>query len=170
MSDRGPTALLLTFARRGEEEEIRRALASLAGEFAGLRSMAVGTPASAPVLRDLGVEQVVIYGEGRGARETMREAKAHGPEIAAVIYCGPGTKGHLKLEALAVSIPTRHIYRFVPGAPARSIGRPALSISVAGKALLVAGSLAVGATVCAVAFCWLRMAQLVGGGWRARRP
>ncbi len=76
MSERAPVAMVLTFARRGEEEAIAEALAWLRREFPRARVAAVGTPVSAPTLRGLGVDEVIEFGGGRGAKATIAEARA----------------------------------------------------------------------------------------------
>ena len=88
--------LVLSFARRGEEEMVRRAVGHLTSEFPGAHVAAVGTPVSAPVLRELGLSEVIVYGGEHGARGVIREVRRRAPGTAAVVYGGPMLSGHLK--------------------------------------------------------------------------
>ena len=169
MSRREARALLLTFARRGEEEAIREAMGTLRQALPAARIEAIGTPVSAPVLRALGVAEVIVYGEGQGAREIVRQARARKPELVGIVYWGPGLSGHLKLEGLALLSRAGRIYRFVPGARARQIGRFRLAFSVCGKVARALACAAAAGMMCAVALCCLRLRQMLAGGHRAGR-
>jgi len=163
------TALLLTFARRGEEEAIRQAMAALREAAPGADVVAIGTPVSRPVLEDLGVDDIIIYGDGRGARSVVREARGRRPAAAAVVYWGPGFSAHLKLELLALLCRPPRVLRLAPEAPVSAIGRPRLALSVLGK-ILAAGALALaGAALSGAAFICLRLRQALAGGHRAPR-
>lgn len=166
---RPPTLLLLTFARQGEETAIRQALESLAREYPGGRWAAVGTPASAPVVRGLGVEEVLTFGEGLSACQLIRRARAHRPQAVVVIYSGPGFRAHLKLELLALAAGPGRVYRSLAGGPARPTARCTFVVSVAAKLLWAAVCAAAGLAICGIAFCYLRFSQLLAGGPRARR-
>ena len=141
------TALLLTFARRGEEEMIRQALAALREAAPSAEVVAVGTPVSGPVLRNLDVDDVITFGEGRGARSLFREARGRRPAVAAVVYWGPGFSGHLKLDALAFLCGPRCVLRLTPESPVSSIGRPRLAFSILGKTLAAAALTLAGAAL-----------------------
>ena len=163
------TTLLLTFARRGEEEAIRQAVTALREAVPGADVVAIGTPVSAPALDNLGMDDVIIYGDGRGARSVVREARGRRPAAAAVVYWGPGFSAHLKLELLAIFCGPRRVLRLAPDTPVSAIGRPRLALSVIGKTL-AAGALALaGAALCGVALICLRLRQALAGGHRAPR-
>jgi len=163
------TTLLLTFARRGEEEAIRQALAALREAAPGADVVAIGTPVSRPVLKQLGVDDIIIYGDGRGARSVVREARGRKPAAAVVVYWGPGFCAHLKLELLALLCRAPRVLRLSPEAPVSAIGRPRLALSVIGKTL-AAGALALaGAALCGAALICLRLRQILAGGHRAPR-
>ncbi|MCJ7750110.1 MAG: hypothetical protein MUQ65_03295 [Armatimonadetes bacterium] len=164
------TALVLTFARRGEEEAIRQAMAALHETAPGADVVAIGTPVSAPILENLGVDDIIIYGNGRGARSVVREARGRRPAAAAaIVYWGPGFCAHLKLELLALLCRPPRLLRLAPEAPVSAIGRPRLALSVLGK-ILAAGALALaGASLCGAAFICLRLRQTLAGGHRAPR-
>lgn len=165
-----PTVLVLTFARRGEEGAIGRALDWLSRELPGARFAAVGTPVSAPVLRAVGIEEIATLGGGRSAVQVIADSRAQRPASAAIIYSGPGTRGHLKLEALALAAGAPRAYRFTPDRPPQLVGRWRLLASVKAKLLQAGICLLSGAATCAAACCYLRLRQLVAGGGRARRP
>lgn len=162
-------ALLLTFARRGEEEAIREALRGLREKLPGAEVAAVGTPVSAPVLAALGVEDVIVYGEGRGAQGVVREARRRGPRAAGIVYGGPGFAAHLKLDLIALGSGAKVVYRFVPEGQAEAVGRLGLLWSVAGKMLRVGACLVAGGAMCGAALCWLRLRQMTAGGRGASR-
>ena len=167
MSER--IALLLTFARRGEDGEVERALNHLRGPAAGgpgAHVAALGTPVSEPVLRQLGVEDLILYGGGKGARAAVREARALRPGTAAILYCGPGFAAHLKLEAFALLSGAGKLHLLSPGLPVKTIGRLRLAWSVSVKALATGVHLLVGALICGVAFACLRLSQMLAGGRR----
>jgi len=161
--------LVLSFARRGEEEMVRRAVGHLTSEFPGAHIAAVGTPVSAPALRELGLSEVIVYGGERGARGVMREVRGRAPSAAGIVYGGPGFSGHLKLELVALASDARRVYQFAPGRSERVVGRLRLGLSVWGKALCAAVRLAVGGVVCGIAFCWLSLRRMMAGGGRASR-
>ncbi len=163
------SVLVLTFARRGEAAEVREALRHLGSELPGARMAAVGTPASAPALRELGLSDVIVYGEGRGVREVLREARGRKPRAAGIVYGGPGLSGHLKLELVALGSGARRVYRFRAGEPARVVGRLGLLGSACGKALGLGIRGIAGCAMCAVALCWLRLRQMTAGGRGAGR-
>lgn len=169
MSGRGSIAVIISFARRGEEAAIRQAIEHVTRDSPGVQLAAFGTPVSAPVLHSLGIEDVMVLGGAQGAREALRAARARRPELAVVVYSGPGTGGHLKLEALALSLPSARLRRFVPGEMYRMVTRPGLALAVAGKLVQAACCLIAGGLVCSAAWIWLRLAQLLRGGRRARR-
>jgi len=168
MSERDSYTLLLTFARQGEEPSICKAMEFLRRESPAVRFVALGSPVSAAMLRGVGIEHVNIFGEGSSVRSVLRQIKDLRPSSTAIIYCGPGARGHLKLEALALAVGSRRICRFISGEPTRSVSRSSLLLSVAAKSLLALGCLAVSAVVCALAFCSLLLAQVLSGGRGAR--
>ena len=163
------SALLLTFARRGEEEAIREALRGLREKLPDAEIAAVGTPVSAPVLAGLGVDDVIVYGEGRGARGVVREARRRGPRAAGIVYGGPGFSAHLKLEVIALGSGAKVVYRFVAEGAAEAVGRLGLLWSVMGKVLRAVLCLAAGGVMCSAAMCWLRLRQMMAGGRGASR-
>jgi hypothetical protein len=169
MNDGGSVAIILSFARHGEDEAIRQAVDRVRADSPGVHLAALGTPVSAPVLRKLGIEDVMVLGGERATRGVLLEAKARRPRVAAVVYSGPGTGGHLKLEALALSLPVRRIYRVVPGETVREASRPRLALAVIGKFAQTGVCLAVAGLACGVAWVWLGIAQLLTGDCRARR-
>jgi hypothetical protein len=129
---------------------------------------AVATTVSAPVLGDLGVDGIVSYGGGSGARDVLGQIRSRRYGTAGLVYCGPGISGHLKLEVLALFSGARHIHRFAPEHSSR-VGRLYLACSVAWKAAQVGLSAAVAALLCGTAFVCLRLTQLLAGGRRADR-
>lgn len=163
------TALLLTFARRGEDGEIERARDHLRQQLPNTQLVALGTPVSEPVLRRLGFEHIILYGGEQGARRAVREARARPPAAAAIVYCEPGFEAHLKLEAFALLSGARRLYLFSPGRPVKTIGRLRLACSVLGKALAAGGRLLAGVIICGVTFMCLRLAQILAGGHRVSR-
>lgn len=160
--------LLLTFARRGEEEVIRRAATLLRQAGAGAEVIAVGTPVSAPGLRDLGLPEVLVLGEDGSARAVLAALRRRRPRTAAIVYCGPRFGGHLKLEALALLSGARRIVRVLPEGEAR-LGRLRLALAVAAKSVQAACCLAAGAAVTTIAWLWLCTMQSLGGGRSASR-
>jgi hypothetical protein len=170
MSDESRTqVVLLTFARRGEEQTIRDALAALRTEIPDADLFAIGTPVSAPRLREAGVQTVITYGSGSGAGVVLREARSRRPAAAAVVYWGPRFGGHLKLEVLALLTGAKVTHRFAPGSDARSIGRLRLAWSVAAKCAAALLCAATAAALCGLAFICLLLSQGRVGGGRARR-
>ena len=169
MSAGGRTALLLTFARRGEEELAKRAARDLGEKLPGATVTAVGTPVSAPVLREVGVGEIIIYGNGRGARTVIREARARRPAAAAIVYWSPNFAGHLKLEILALLAGARRVYRFVPDGDPKQAGRVCLAWSVLLKTLQAGLRLVAAELMCGAAWCWLRLQQARVGGNRESR-
>ncbi len=169
MSGERDSLLVLSFARRGEEELVRRAVGHLTSEFPGAHIAAVGTPVSAPVLRGLGLADVIVYGGEQGARGVMRAVRARGPAAVAVVYAEPDFSGHLKLELVALASSARRVYQFAPGRSERVVGRLRLGLSVLRKALCAAVRLGVGGVVCGIAFCWLSLRWMMAGGGRASR-
>jgi hypothetical protein len=165
MSD---AALLLTFARRGEEEAIRRAAATLRQSVTQSDLVAVGTPVSAPVLRGLGIPEVLVLGEDGAARAVVAALRRRRPRTAAIVYCGPRFGGHLKLEALALLSGARQVVRVLPDGEAR-LGRFRLALIVAAKSVQAVCCLAAGGAVVTAAWAWLRVAQGRRGGRRADR-
>jgi len=162
--------LLLTFARRGEEAAVREAVRALAREFPEAYVTAVGTPASADKLRALGADEVIVFGEGRGARGVIRAARSLRAVGTMIVYGGPGRSGHLKLEVLALLANGGRLFRYPPDGRVTRVGRAGLLCSVAVKLVRAGLCLMVGAIVCGFAFPYLRAAQLLAGGRRARRP
>jgi hypothetical protein len=163
------TALLLTFARRGEEDMIAEAMAVLRDAAPGAHLLAVGTPASEPALRRAGLDDILLYGDGRGARALLADLRARRPGLAAVVYWDSSFAGHLKLEALALLAGPARVLRLAPGVSARTLLRGALLRSVLAKSLQAAGLLAGAAVLCGLAYAWLRFRQIVAGGLRANR-
>jgi len=163
------TVLLLTFARRGEENAIRVALQLLASEFPGAQVVALATPVSLPVLRALGVEDSIIVEPGRSGRQVLKDASRRRPRAAAIVY-SDGAGAHLKLELAALFSGAPRTVRCVAGEWWDVIGRLRLLWMVAGKSLLSLGCLVAGMKVSGIAWCCLRVAQVAAGGARARRP
>ena len=164
MNESRPCVLLLTFARRGEEEAIREGMAAVREDLPGAEFVALGTAVSAPVMRGLGLEDIILVGEGRGTQAVMREVRARAPRGTLVVYSGPGLAGHWKLELLALASGARRAYRWVPGGPMVVCGRLALAGSVVWKAGLAAVCLAVGGLVCGAAWLRLRGGRSGSGG------
>ncbi len=160
--------LLLTFARRGEEGAIRRAAAALRQSTTEAHLVAVGTAVSAPVLRGLGIPEVLVLGEGGSARAVVAELRRRRPRTAAIVYCGPRFGGHLKLEAVAFASGARQVIRLLPEGEAR-LGRAGLALTVMAKSVQAVCCLAVGSAVTAAAWAWLRAMQGLGGGRSASR-
>ncbi len=169
MSQAPGAALLLTFARRDEEPTIRGAMAALREAAPGARLEAICTPASAPLLRALGVEELIVYGDGAGARQVIRQARARRFSAAALVYSQPGFSGHLKLEALALLAGVKQLHRFLPGQEGRALGRLRLAWSVALKCVQTLLRVAAASALCGVAFLCLRLRQALAGGHRANR-
>ncbi len=163
------SAVLLTFARRGEEEAIREALAGLRHEMPEADVFAVGTSVSAPTLRTIGISAIVTYGDGRGLRAVVRDARSRRPAAALVVYWDTGAAGHLKLEALALLSGASITYRFVPGAGSKAVGRLRLACSVAVKCVASMAYVTAGAAMCAIALVCLRGTEIFSGGKRAHR-
>ena len=167
MSAPNCTVLLLTFARRGEERAIQSAMASLTERVPGARVIAVGTPVSAPVLRALGIADILVYGDGKSARQVIEEAQLFMPETVGIVYDDPGFRAHLKLEALAFVVGAKTIWRFRPGGEAAlgaqasslpvRMGRFGLALSVLAKGLQMLVRLGVGMALTGFAcsyLCW----------------
>jgi hypothetical protein len=129
---------------------------------------AVATAISAPVLRDLGVDGILTYGDEVGARKVIGQMRSRRCQAAGLVYCGPGFSGHLKLEALALFSGARHIHRYAPQHRSR-VGRFRLACSVAWKAGQVGLGAVVAGLLCGTAFVCLRLRQLLAGGRRADR-
>jgi hypothetical protein len=153
--------LILTFARRGEEEAVARAV-TLARETAR-QPVAVGTVTSTPSLKAAGVGDIVTYGEGRGGRTVLRELRARGAQEAAIVYWCPGYGGHLKLELLALASGARIIHRMLLDGKDDRVGRGALLRSVVWKTARAVLAVAAGGVMCGIAFVCLQMSQLAGG-------
>lgn len=162
-------ALLLTFARRGEEALIGEAAASLRSAAPGAHLLAVGTPASEAALHAAGLDDILLYGDGRGARSLLTDLRARRPTLAAIVYWDASFAGHLKLEALALLAGSTRILRLAPGAGDTTLTRGALLRTVLAKSLKAAGLLAGSTLLCALSYTWLRFRQIVAGGLRARR-
>lgn len=169
MSANAPTALVLTFARRGEEKPLNRAVEALREEFPDAAVIGIGTSASAPVQREAGIEEVILYGDGRGTRTVVREVRARRPEAVSVVYRGPGFAGHLKLEGVALLAGARQIYRFVPESKPLRTSALRLVWSVLLKTLEAGLRLVAAGFMCGAAWCWLRVRQTVAGGNRESR-
>jgi len=180
MSEPTRNVLLLTFARRGEERAIQRAISALAEVAPGAQVIAVGTPVSAPILRDLGIAVILVYGDGKPARQVIEEAQLFMPQTVAIVYDNPRFCAHLKLEALALLIGVRAVLRCPPPPQPASaetqvpkpetIGRLRLAWSVLAKGLLLALRLAaatVFSTLACSYLCWFGRPR---GGRHARRP
>jgi hypothetical protein len=168
VSERAPAGLLLTFARRGEDDAILQAIARLREH--GVNEIAsVGTPVSAPALRELGVGDIIPYGEGHGAQAVIGELRRRRPRMAAIVYWDSGFAGHLKLEMLALLSGARHVWRVAADAPAETIGRAELAWIVLLKGLRACGCSLAGAAICGAAFLCLRTRQLLAGGSGASR-
>ena len=163
------TILLLTFARRGEGAAILRAREVALSRLPGARVVAVGTPVSAPVLRDLGLAEVLVYGEGQAAKEVVARARRIAPELAVIVYDEFAFRGHLKLEGLAWASRARRVLRCPPEGEARETGRLPLAALVVGKSLWT-GLRTVGLGLgLVVAYLVLGLAQLTSGGRGAGR-
>ena len=160
--------LLLTFGRRGEDDAVRRAIAHLRQQ--GAREvLAIGTPVSAPFLRVVGADDILVYGNGTGARAVIRDLRRRRPRLAAIVYLDASFAGHLKLEALALLSGAKRVWRAAPDGPPTAIGRTGLASSVLAKSVRVFGCLLAGMSICTIAFTCLRARQLVAGGRRANR-
>jgi len=162
-------ALLLTFARRGEEAAVREAVRALARAVPDAHIAAVGTPATADTLLASGVDEVILFGKGRGAREVVRAARSPRAAGTMIVYGGPGRSGHLKLEALALAAGGGRLFRCLPDGAVASVGRAVLFCSAGGKLVRAGLCLLAGAIVCGLAFPYLRAAQVLAGGHRAGR-
>jgi hypothetical protein len=163
------TALLLTFARRGEEEAIREAIAVLREAMPGGSVEAIGTPASTPLLRACGVDEIIPYGEGAAAFDVIRRVRARRFGAALVLYSGPRLSGHLKLETVALAVGADRTYGMTAGEAARQISRTRVTWSVAAKMAQAALRVLAAAALCAVAFSCLRLTQMLAGRRRAGR-
>jgi len=162
-------ALILTFARHGEHAEIQRALQHFQG-MAGIdECFAIVTEASAPVLERLGVADRIVYGEGRSARSIIGKARSRHPKAAAVLYCDPEFRAHLKLEAVALLSGAPLIYRLAPETEIAVVSRLSLAWSVFAKVATVVAIAVASGTLCSVAYLCLRLSQAFSGGKRASR-
>lgn len=162
------TGLLLTFARRGEDDAIRQALGRLRVEGA-VSVISVGTPVSAPVLSELGCDEVIIYGDGRNARAAITDLRRRRLAMAALIYSDASYAGHLKLEVLALLSGAGWVQRIAPGASS-AISRFSLAASVLAKGLSACALAVIGTVICTAAFVCLTLRQTAAGGRRAHRP
>jgi hypothetical protein len=162
-------ALLLTFARRGEEGAIRDAMDALRRALPEARIEAIGTPVSAPLLRELGVEELIVYGDGAGPLEVVCQARARRFSAAALVYSGPGFSGHLKLETLALLAGAKRFHRIGPDREGRPIGRLRIALSICLKCLQAVGRVLLAGMLCLTAFLCLRLRQSLAGGHRASR-
>lgn len=167
MTADGRTGLLLTFARRGEEAAIRQAVTRLRADGA-TSVIAVGTPVSASALSALGLDGLILYGDGRRAWGVLREMRSRRPAMAAVLYSDSGYGGHLKLEALALLSGARRVQRIAP-AGSSVIGRASLAAVVLAKGLCACGCVLAGTAICTMAFVCLALRQMAAGGSRASR-
>jgi len=163
----GPSAVLLTFARRGEDDAMVAAVGLLRQIAPSV--VAIGTPVSARVMERLDLAQITILGKGAPLRGVLREVRRRRPRAAAVVYSGPGLDGHLKLEGLALLTGAPRILRVRPTHPVQSVDRLRLGLIVWAKLVQAAGCLVAGAATCGVAWGWLRLAQRFAGGDRAGR-
>jgi len=170
VTTRAESVLLLTFARRGEEQAIRDALVALEHGFPAASVFAVATPASAPVLKSVWVGDLILHDSPGSARRVLREVAARKPKAAAIVYAGAAPEAHLKLETLALRSGAPAVYRCLSGDRVQVIGRLRLCGSVVCKAVFACARLTAAAGMCCVAFSWLRVAQLLAGGRRASRP
>ncbi len=161
--------LLLTFARRGEEDVIRGARAALQEAHPGATAFAVATTESEPALRAAGISELVTLDGSRSASAVLREVAARRPTAVAVVYSDSAWQGHLKLEIVALWSRARAIYRCGPDGSRQAMTRASLWASVAVKGLQAALRLGAGALAAGTAFCWLRTAQALSGGNRADR-
>lgn len=169
MSERADNTLLLTFARRGEEDAIRGALGALQSARPEAAVFAVATLESEGPLRALGVDDLVVLDASRSALAVLREAAERRPAAAAIVYSDDTWRGHLKLEIVALWSRARTVYRCGPEERVQEVGRLQLLASVAGKTAQAALWLCAGALAAGTAFCWLRATQLLAGGNRAHR-
>jgi hypothetical protein len=169
VSQQPDAALLLTYARRGEEAAIRKAIGALREDVPDARIEAIGTPVSAPVLRELGVENLIVYGAGQGTLQVIRQARARRFAAAALVYSGPRFSGHLKLEAVALLAGVKRAYRCGPQDQAVPVGRLRIAFSVFVKGLQAILRVLAAGSLCAVALFWLRLRQTLAGGTRASR-
>jgi hypothetical protein len=170
VTTRAESVLLLTFARRGEEQAIREALVALEHGFPAASVFAVATLASAPVLKSVWVGDLILYDSPGSARQVLRAVAARKPRAAAIVYAGVAPEAHLKLEMLALRSGAPAVYRCLSGERIQVIGRLRLCGSVVCKAVFACARLAAAAGMCCVAFAWLRVAQLGGGGHGNARP
>ena len=155
MSAANTNVLLLTFARRGEGGAIQAAMAGLAERVPGAHVIAVGTPVSVPILRACGVTDILVYGEGRSARQVIEEAQLFMPEAAGIVYNHPRFGAHLKLEALALVSGARSIWCFRPEGEPMRIGRLKLCLGVTRKGLQMLLLFSLAKAVTALACCYL---------------
>jgi hypothetical protein len=165
----GATAVVLTFARRGEQDVIRAAVDEVSRRAGAAAFVAVATPASLPVLAEVGLRDTVVFGDGSGVRRVLAGVRSRRPGRAVVVYSSGRMSAHLKLEFVALASGARMTYRCAPGGRVEVVGRLGLAWSVARKCLRAAGCLAAGAIVCLLAWAWLRGAQALAGGRYARR-
>ncbi|MFB3882099.1 MAG: hypothetical protein ACE149_12600 [Armatimonadota bacterium] len=167
MSER-VTGLLLTFARRGEEAVVQQAISRLRDEGAE-QIFAVGTPASERFVREIGIDDIVLYGDGRGARSVVGGLRRRRPRLAAVVYWDERFGGHLKLELLALLAGARRVWRVAPDGARKAMGRGALVWSVLVKTLTACGCAVAGALICGAALVCLRTRRVLAGGSSANR-
>ncbi len=162
------TALLLTFARRGEDDPIRQAIATLE-EQGATEIIAVGTPVSVPVLRVMGIGDVVLYGDGQSARAAVCDLRGRRPRLAAIVYWDSTFSAHLKLEGLALLTGVKHVLRVAPDSQTVTISRFRLAWIVFLKCLLAYVCTTTAAAICGIAFLCLRARQVIVGGSNAGR-
>lgn len=163
----GPIGLLLTFARRGEEEVIGAAIARLR-EGGASHIVAVGTEISAPVLQGFAVDEIIPYGEGQGVRAVIRELRRRHSVSVAIVYLDAGWGGHLKLELLALVGGARSVLCLAPGR-VKAIPRWRLLGRTCRKTLGAVAILSLATALCGLACCWLWLRQVFAGGTNARR-
>ncbi len=167
MSETPLNVFLLTFARRGEEPAIRGALEELRARYPEATLRAVGTPASEPVLRGLGVEHILIYTRRHPARRVLEEAQLHMPEATAIVYGGDDFRGHLKLELLAYAIGAPVVLRCRADRPPVELNAWHLAGLLVFKGAQAFARVAVASFVATLACLWL--CRPGGGGSHASR-
>jgi hypothetical protein len=168
MMELGPVGLLLTFARRGEEETITRAITLLREECVS-HVAAVGTEISIPMLESLGVDSIIPFGAESGRGAVLHELRLRHSVCAAIVYFDASHRGHLKLEMLALLSGARRVFRIAPEGAVTRLGRGQLLALICVKSLATIGVLCGAAGVCGIAYCWLRLRQLLTRGCHADR-
>lgn len=155
--------LVLTFARRGEEGDIRAVLDWVRQQAPAARIVALATPGSADPLRAAEVEELLLVGASPSVREVAQVVRAARPDTAVILYDDKRLSGHLKLEVAALVSGAGGIWRWGPGGAGRRVGQAALAATAAVKAAAAAWLLMTGAVVSLAAWVCLRWAEGAGG-------